>query len=304
LKRLVASALCVVVAACGGAPAHVPTPVERLNIEGVERLERGEGEEAQELFRGALAEAELVDDLTGEAEALGNLAGLARDRGQLSEAIASYGRALSCYEDLGTRVPAEVRTRTSFAIALLDAGDIARAERELTSAVSLAASLEKPDLALSARATLASVALRRKDPQRAMLLAREVEIAAEKKGDASALGAALFVDALAREAEGDRNGAHDRAEAALATDRGRRAPLAVADDLELLARLSLPTDKARAAAYWARSALVYERLGRPDAALAALESALEAAKGSARAAAIQDAIDRLRSRPDGAAAKR
>ena len=88
------ASMALVLAACAG-PKVGPPPsaAARLNAEGLRRLERGDDAGAEEMLRGALREAELIDDLTSQAEAWNNLGALAMATPSQGSACTARSRA-------------------------------------------------------------------------------------------------------------------------------------------------------------------------------------------------------------------
>ncbi|HKQ68678.1 MAG TPA: tetratricopeptide repeat protein, partial [Polyangiaceae bacterium] len=158
--------------ACGGPKAQPPlTPAERLNAEALRRLERGDDLGAEAMMKGALKEAELVDDLVGEAEAWNNLGALAMARGNAREAWASHATALSLHQATGKRALGEVRTRSNLGSALLGVGKVAEAKAQFEEAIRLAERLENPRAGRLARVGLAAALLANGDAAGARALA-------------------------------------------------------------------------------------------------------------------------------------
>jgi tetratricopeptide (TPR) repeat protein len=266
--------------ACGGeAAARKPSSAERLNGEGVRRLERGDAKGAEETFRDALEEAALVDDLQGQAEAWNNLGALAMARGRPDEALSCHRTALHLHRARGERDIGEIRSRANAGSALLALGRIADAEVELESAVALASMLGRKDSALLAQVGLASVALHKKQPSRAAALAKAAAETARGAGDFGALAAALAVEGAALDALGDAASARARFEEALEIDRKREAPFAVASDLRVLSRLAERRgDLGAASSYLARSARIARWMGDYERAERELRRALSLAR--------------------------
>jgi tetratricopeptide (TPR) repeat protein len=281
-----ALALAAPLSGCSGPNASLkPTAAERLNGEGVRRLERGDADAAEETFRDALEEAALVDDLKGQAEAWNNLGALAMARGKPAEAVGCHETAIELHRARGVRDAGEVRARANLGAALLALGKLSAAEAELKAAVSLAIDLGEPSAALLAKTGLASVALHNKDAARAAALAREAAAEAARANSSSALASALAVEGAALAALGDLAAARARFEDALAIDRRREAPHAVAADLRALAAVAeRQGDLAAASSYLARSA----RIARWTGDLATAERELERALRLARRASSKD----------------
>ena len=269
--------------ACGGEiAARKPSSAERLNGEGVRRLERGDAKGAEETFRDALEEAVLVDDLQGQAEAWNNLGALAMARGRPDEALSCHRTALHLHRARGERDLGEIRSRANAGAALLALGRVAEAEIELEAAVALASTLGRGDSALLAEVGLASVALFKKQPSRAAVVARAAASRARSASDFGALAAALAAEGAALDALGDAPLARARFEEALEIDRKREAPFAVASDLRALSRLSERSgDLAAASSYLARSARIARWMGDYARAERELRRALSLAREAA-----------------------
>lgn len=275
-----ALALAPPLAACSAPAASIkPTAADRLNGEGVRRLERGDSIGAEEAFRGALDEAALVDDLKGQAEAWNNLGALAMARRQPEEALRCHSAALELHRGRGARDQGEVRTRSNVGSALLALGRYDKAEAEFTAAIRLAGELEDPGAALLAKTGLASVALHKKDAPRAAALAREAAAEARAKDSSSALASALCVEGAASSALGDLAAAKASFEEALSIDRRREDPRQVASDLRALSAIAeRQGDLAAAASYLVRSARIARRSGDLDLAERELGEALRLAR--------------------------
>lgn len=262
---------------CGGSKSEPPprTPAQRLNAEGVRRLDRGDVPGAEQMFRDALAEAELVDDLPAQAEAWNNLGALAAARHDAREAWAAHANAVRLYASSGKRVAGEVRARTNLGSAMLGLGRRDDAKAEFERAVALANELGDSTLALYARVGLAAAALQEKDAKRAGELARGAREAAERANDEGAVTAALSVEASAAELGGDDASARKLFEAALDRDRKREQPAAVAADLRALARLEARLGRRpESARYLVRLAKLERRLDALDRAEQALTEAV------------------------------
>src|SRR6202044_871833 len=93
---------------CGSAPPPAPSTAQRLNAEGLVRLDRGEGDEADDAFQSALQEAELVDDLQSQAEAWNNRGALAFARGHCEDAWKMHAAALRIHQLRGVRDEGEL----------------------------------------------------------------------------------------------------------------------------------------------------------------------------------------------------
>lgn len=279
-----------VVLGCGGGSSRPPaTAAQKLNAEGLRRLERGDAEGADAMFREAVREAELVDDLTGQSEAWNNLGALATARGEPRAAWAYHASALRLHRASGApRDAGEVRTRMNLASAMLASGRVPEAKEQLAEAIRLADSLGTPRAALMARVGLAAIALRSGDGPGARQQAAAAAAEARLATDDGALAAALSVEGAALELSGDRAAARARLEEALAIDRKREQPAAVADDLRALARLAEASgDRAAAASFLARASRIARRTGQLDVA----ESELRRAIALAEAAAPDDVAE-------------
>ncbi len=263
---------------CGASKAEPPprSAAQRLSAEGVRRLERGDAAGAEQMFRDALEEAELVDDLPAQAEAWNNLGALAASRHDARAAWASHASAVRLYVATGKRLPGEARARTNLGSAMLALGRRDEAKAEFERALMVADALGAPALGLYARVGLAAVALAKKDAGVAAGLARDAARAARTAADEGALTAALSVEAAAAELLGDPMRARALLEEALARDRRREQPAAVAADLRSLARLEARVGRrAEAGRYLVRLAKIERRLGALDRAEATLEEAID-----------------------------
>jgi tetratricopeptide (TPR) repeat protein len=277
--------------------AKAPTAAQRMNAEGLRRLERGDGEAAEAMFREALREAELVDDLLGQAEAWNNLGALASARGRSDQAWAMHAAALRLHRARNTRDVGEVRTRTNLGAALLGAGKDEDARAQFEAAATLAGELGKPESAYLARVGLASLALKRGDAPLAARLAADVAASARKSNDDGATAAALATEGSALEMAGDLASAKARFDEALTLDRSREQPLAVAMDLRSLALLAERRgDRKEAASLWGRSARISRLLGQLDDAERALSRALTllGPSGGDEATGLREELDALR----------
>lgn len=269
---------------CGGSGASGPPPTaaQRLNGEGLRLLERGERPSAEGAFREALAEAELVDDLAGQAEAWNNLGAAATARGDAREAWACHATALRLHHQRGVRDLGEVRTRTNLGGAMLTLGDVAGAERELSTAAGLARSLSNASAARLAEVGVASCMLSRGDAIEAGRKARAIADEAKRDGDTGAQAAALSIEGAAFENQGQLGPARERLGAALELDRQREQPLTVLGDLLALARIaSKAGDTAAASSLHARASRIARRLGQLDLAEHELSAAIVAAEKNA-----------------------
>lgn len=293
-------AIAITLSACGG-PKNGPPPtaVERLNAEGVRRLDRGDDPGAEAMFRDALREAELVDDLGGEAQAWNNLGALALARGDLEQAFASHAAALRLHEQRGVRDEAEVRTRADLGTALLALGRTDDAQRQFDEAIALATHLGRPDAALLAEVGRAAVLLRVGKAAEALEAAGRAATDAGRAKDEAAKGGALAIQGVAFEATGRLDEAKRALERALDVDRARGAPRGVRDDLRALARVAERRgDAKRAAELLSRTARIARRLGDLAGASRDLDRAIALARGTEAAAGLEAeraVIERVRS---------
>jgi tetratricopeptide (TPR) repeat protein len=304
LTRLLALPLSTLalLAACGSAPASrpAPAPAARYNGEGLRRLERGDLRGAEELFRDALREAELLDDLQGQAEAWNNLGALSASRGALPDARAQHAVALRLYLARGSEDPGLLRTRTNLGSALLALDAVNDAESQFNEAIALASRLGQPDAASLARVGLATIALRRSQPQRALELARNEVALARRANLPSSHAAALTIEAAALELLGQLEEARLRLEEALSLDRKREHPPAVREDLRALARLrERQGARSEAASYLARAARVSRRMEDLDAARSELRRAIELLGDGPEASQLRAELEVLESSPSG-----
>ena len=296
---LVAVAVLAMLAACADRSARpAPSTAQRLNGEGLQHLDRGDTEGAEALFREALREAELVDDLGSEGEAWNNLGALAAARGKGAQAVLFHAAALRIHEDGGAHDASEVRTRTNLGSALLGAGRTADAKVQFQQAVALAASLHLPDTSRLARIGLGSACLAEGDTAGALRVADEVSAEARGRSDPASLAAALSLAGTALERAGDLATARSRFEEALSLDRNRAEPRAIADDLHALARVAERQGaRRRAASLLTRSARIARQLGTLDQAEDDLRRALALLDGSPpeAAAAVRAELDEITS---------
>lgn len=287
---LLALGLTLTAACGGGAQTHEPaTAAQRLNGEGLRRLERGDIEGAEALFHDALREGELVDDLQAQAEAWNNLGSLAMAQGNTEAAIAAHSLSLRLHAAKKSRDAGEIRARSNLGSALLLARRPDEARAQFQAAIELATQLGEPQPALMARVGLAAVAVQRDTPQEAARLASEATGAARKQKDDASLAAALSVEGAALELAGDLTGASAKLEEALNIDRAREQPLNVEADLLALARLAERRgDRPAASSLLARASRVARRLGRFEQATDALTRAIALSPGGAEANALRN----------------
>jgi len=281
-RATVAVALVAVAACAAPASRPPPTSAQRLNGDGLRQLDRGDLTGAELLFRDALRGAELVDDLTSEAEAWNNLGSLATTRGNAQEALMDHVSALRAHRASGVRDVGEVRTRSNLGGVLLRLGKSAEAKAQFREAVALGSQLRVPAASRLARVGLGSVSLAEGDAAAALRVAGEVSDEARRDGDPSALAASLSLGGAALERTGDLGGASARYGEALSLDRAREQPTAVAGDLRDLSRVAERAgDRAGAAALLARSARIAWDLGQVDEAERELARAVVLAAGGA-----------------------
>jgi tetratricopeptide (TPR) repeat protein len=262
-----AAAFATALSACS-MPPEVPEPssAQRFNSEGLRRMDRGDVDGAREMFSAALKEAELVDDLVGEAEAWNNLGAMALSAGRPDESRRLQEKALAFHLAAGSKGEALVRTRTNLGSSLLLLGDPRGATTQFEAALVAARDLPA-DRSLMARVGLASAALQLGDDDRAERLAREAERAAHDTGEGAAEAGCLAVESGVLEHRSDAAGARERLERALDIDRRREEPYAVRDDLRSLARLvGAQGDRERRATLLVRAARVSRWLGDREAA--------------------------------------
>lgn len=276
--------LLVAAPACGGSAvvAAKPSAAQRLNAEGVRRLDRGDTKGAEATFWDALEEASLVDDLKGQAEAWNNLGALAMARGKPEEALGCHTTALSLHRARQVRDLGEVRVRANLGSVLLALGRVSEAEVHLTAADALASELDQAPAALLARVGLASVALHKKEAARAAERAKAAAHEAREAADFGALAAALAIEGAALASLGDLASARARYEEALDLDRRRESPIAVAEDLRALSAIAARAgDSAAASSYLARSARIARWMGDYARAERELRRALKLARDAA-----------------------
>ncbi len=274
------------VTGCGSPPAPRPAPTaaSRFNAEGLRRLERGDLAGAEGMLRDALREAELVDDLPGQAEAYSNLGALAAQRGDRDGALVMHTAALRAHLAAGAGTAGEARARTNLGGALMALGRRDEARAELTRALSVSESLGDARVGLTARVGLATLALST-SAEEAERLARDASALARRLGDDAALASALVAEGVAREARGDREGARGRYAEALDLDKRREDPGAVADDLGRLSQVEESLgNRAGAASLSARRSRVLRRMGRLGDARTAMDRAAALATGRDAAA--------------------
>ena len=188
-----------------------PSAAARLNAEGLRRLERGDDAGAEEMLRGALREAELIDDFTSQAEAWNNLGALAMAKGDAQRALGAHTRALGLYRAANVRGVGEIRTRGNLGAALLASGRLVDAGAQFDEAAKLAARIGEPSAARQSQVGLAVVALAQGDAARALTLVEAANFGGTRgsPGSASrgehedaALAGALAVQGGAHEALG------------------------------------------------------------------------------------------------------
>lgn len=297
MKRLAALPVVACLVACGGPKVGPPpTTAERLNAEAVRRLDRGDDRGAEEMIRSALREAELVDDLVGQAEAWNNLGALEMARGKFREAWSAHAMALSLHQATKVRSVGEVRTRSNLGAALLAAGKVGDARAQFEEAVALGDKIGDPKAARLAKVGLASVALHDGNAARALALSRET---LDGSGDATE-GGAFAVQGAAEEALGDLPPARAAYEHALDIDRRHAVPRAVAEDLRGLARVAERSGNVgEATALLTRSSRIARRLGERNMAVRDLERAIElsGAAASDGKAALEEELRALRQTP-------
>lgn len=288
-------AAALAVTGCGSPPAPRPAPTaaSRFNAEGLRRLERGDLAGAEGMLRDALREAELVDDLPGQAEAYSNLGALAAQRGDRDGALVMHTSALRAHLAAGAGTAGEARARTNLGGALMALGRRDDARAEFTRAIAVSDALGDARVGLTARVGLATLTLTTSVDE-AERLARDAAGLARKLGDDAALASALVAEGVAREARGDRDGGRARYAEALELDKRREDPGAVADDLGRLSQVEESLGKrGEAASLSARRSRVLRRMGRLGDARAAMERATTLATG-AEAAAYSVEADALR----------
>ena len=297
MNRLAVLPMVAWLVACGGPKlGPPPTTVERLNAEAVRRLDRGDDRGAEEMIRAALREAELVDDLVGQAEAWNNLGALEMARGKFREAWSAHATALALHQATKVRGIGEVRTRSNLGSALLAAGKVVEARAQFEEAVTLGDKIGEGKAARLAKVGLASVALRDGDATRALALARD---ALDASGDATE-GGAFAVQGAADEALGDLPLARAAYDHALDIDRRHGVPRAVAEDLRGLARVAERSGNAgEATALLTRSSRIARRLGERNMAVRDLERAIELSGVTATEgkAALEEELRALRQAP-------
>ncbi|MCC6647107.1 MAG: tetratricopeptide repeat protein [Polyangiaceae bacterium] len=293
--------LSILGAGCGGAPPPRPpvTSASRFNAEGLRRLERGDLGGAEGMLRDALREAELVDDLPGQAEAYSNLGALAAAQGDPAGALAMHTAALRAHLAAGAGTRGEARARTNVGSALLSVGRRDDAAAEFARAREIARALSDERVGLVARVGEATLALTR-SPEEAERLARDAAALARSLGEQAPLASALVAAGVATEARGDHAGARALYDEALSLDKAREDPGAVADDLARLSHVDERLGRrAEAASFAARRSRVLRRMGRLADARAAMERAASLATG-ADAESYRVEADALRAptRPD------
>jgi tetratricopeptide (TPR) repeat protein len=254
-----------------------PTRVEELNAQGLRRLGRGDVAAAEKFFERARREAELIDDLAGQAAAWNNLGAVAMARGAPEEALADHDRALALH-GYGGASAGRARTQLNRGGALLALRRTDEAGQAFGAARAIYAKLEAPSGVARAEVGLAAIALTRGSAGEAEAAAdRALAALSEAKeksdaespseGDLATRAAALSVQGKARARRGDLAGARRRFTEALAIDRDREASDAVAGDLRALAEIAERTgDLAAAADYLERVARLEKQRGEPRAA--------------------------------------
>ncbi len=144
------------------------------NAEGLKRLRLGELDGAEEMFRRALAAAELLDDLERQAESWNNLGALEMARGAPQRALALHERAarLHARGDGEEKAAARARTAMNRGTALLGLGRHAEAAKAFAEAAAIS-DKEGDDLGVArGRVGTAAVALARNDKTAALATAR------------------------------------------------------------------------------------------------------------------------------------
>ncbi|MDW8251564.1 MAG: hypothetical protein RMJ98_19895 [Myxococcales bacterium] len=262
---------------CGAPPSARPSSsaARRFNGEGLRRLERGDLKGAEEMFHDALREAELVDDLSGQAEAWNNLGALAAARGAPRDAWAYHATALRFYQLRSVPDLGQIRAHANLGSAMLLVGSVDEAEVQFRAASALAEQLGRPDAGAMARVGLAAAKLRRGQAEQAASLANREVQDARRRGDDGVRAAALSIEGAALELLGRLPEAQIRYEEALVLDRRREHPGAVRDDLRALARLSeRQGDRVGAATYLTRAARVSRRMEDLDSSEEELSRAI------------------------------
>jgi tetratricopeptide (TPR) repeat protein len=266
---------------CSGPPQVPPmTGAQRYNAEGLRQLERGELASADLMFHDALKEAELIDDLQGQAEAWNNLGALAMAHGDASQAYAHHWRALQLYATRGTRDVGEIRTRTNLGVALLAQKQFPRAKEQFEEAIHLAGVLKQQDRSLLAASGLTLLHLQEGLIDQALQEAQSLISRAEKAHDQEVLASGWATLAAIYQAKKDIPQAEKAIQKALVLDREREAPVAVANDLLALASLYQQNKEwEQAAMTLARCSRVERRLGLFAQAEQHLRTAINQGKG-------------------------
>lgn len=262
---------------CSG-PKAVPaaTPVQKLSAEGVHRLERGDYAGAAEMFKQTLHEAELVDDLRGQAMAWNNIGSLGLAQGDLPTAVSALGHAVRFYRQIKEHGLGELRARVNLGIAQLETGNVAAAKAQLVEAQRLGDSLGKPREAWLAEVTLGSAEVKSGQASIGADRAQKALVWAQSNHDLAIESAASLVMGSALQAQGDLEGALSRYDHALEIDRTRQEPSAILEDLRALAELYKQRGQPSLAGdILARRGRVAKRLGRLDVAEADMAWALE-----------------------------
>ena len=267
--------------ACSGPKVLPPsTPAQKLSAEGVRRLERGDYSGALEMFKQTLQEAELVDDLQGQAMGWNNLGLLSLAQGDLPGAVMAHGHAVRYYRKTKD-APGEMRARVNLGVVLVETGDFNVAKQQLVAAQQLGENLGKPREWWLAEVALANIEIRTGQVQQGVERAKNARGWAENRHDVAIESAAHLVEGSGFFALNDLDKALPSYEFALSLDRKRQEPTAILEDLRAIAEVYIRRDQRDLAAdALGRRGRVAKRLGRLDVAEQDMAHALELGAGA------------------------
>ncbi len=281
LQRAAAVAgLVAVLVAGGGCFGGVKDPpplghAATQNLAGVKRLAVGDTVGAEELFRRALAHAELEDDLVGQAESWTNLGAVWLARGRADEALERYREAHALHAQAGHE-EGIARTHVNMGTAELARGRVGPARASFLEALARYERLEDDVAAATgaarARIGLASVLRAENKPAEAVAELERAKQLALEAGDERTLAAALANLGLLHEGAGRLDLAEAALGAALELDKKRVDPVEIGNGLDALARVvEARGDAGRARALLRRAVRVRRQLGDFDQAERDLE---------------------------------
>jgi tetratricopeptide (TPR) repeat protein len=213
-----------------------PSAAHDMNVEGLERLSRGDFSGAEEMFRRAQNESEKFDDIEGAAETANNQGALAMVRDEPEKALEDHDRAMRLHQERGGDPLALGRTALNRGAALLALKRFDDAEKAFAAArAQFSKGKDQIDIART-HLGLAAVALGRRDAAAAK---REAEAAITIARSGGEEGEEILAGGLANvgAAEllaGRLSQAKSAYEAALAIDRRRKSSANLAGDLRAL----------------------------------------------------------------------